>query len=196
MFINKNKYIGFVVGIQNKNEADLLITFFTKEKGKIIFLAKGARKIKSKTLGKFDYLNWLEVECIEKDENTIAVLISASRINNRNIAWSQCAIHFVSECIYKMCPIYQPYVSIYNMIAEYYLKRIGYDEKIYLQLFYLLLPIARDIGYDFPNSFISECKILSQKQDKNKHRMFFYNICQFVFQHTNVDLQSIKYINN
>lgn len=195
MFIHKNKYTGFVVGIKNKNEADLVITFFTKEKGNIIFLAKGARKIKSKTLGKFDYLNWLEVECVEKDENTIAVLTSVFRVNNTNIAWSQKVIHFVSECIYKMCPINQQYLFIYDLIAKNYSKKIGYKDDIYLQLFYLLSCISKDIGYKLPDSFVSEYKLLIQKNDINQNKIFFYNVYQFILQHTDVNLQSIKYIN-
>ena len=56
---------GFVLEKKDIREADRIFTFYTKEFGKLKFLAKGARKIKSKLRGGLKLFAFSEIEFIQ-----------------------------------------------------------------------------------------------------------------------------------
>lgn len=198
MFVKQSKYTGFVVNIHNKSEYDMYVWIFTKQVGLKSFLVKGVKKINSKMLGKFDYMNWIEVECVEKDDEQIAVVTSVKRMINDNISWDYKIVHFISEFIYKACPQGQAYHHIYKTLEKYYVHDC-IDSHIYLILFFMLNPMMVDIGYKFPSNLIDEYKVLlirykNKSFDENELKKFFFNVLEFIYYHVDIILYSEKFL--
>ncbi|NTU69814.1 DNA repair protein RecO, partial [bacterium] len=57
--------VGIVLRRKSFSEADLLLTILSKENGKIVVLAKGSRKIKSKFMGHFEPFCLVKFSCIK-----------------------------------------------------------------------------------------------------------------------------------
>ncbi|MCS7258825.1 MAG: DNA repair protein RecO [candidate division WOR-3 bacterium] len=76
------KTSGIVLNVQRLGETSKLVTIFTKDYGKLLFLAKGARKLKSQFSGALETFTHCEVIFYYSERKTIYTLSSADIIEN------------------------------------------------------------------------------------------------------------------
>ncbi len=74
------KVTGIVIKKQNKGECDQLLTVFTKEYGKVVFLAKGIRKESAKLAGHLGLLNMSETVFVRRRQ--FKIITSAAEREN------------------------------------------------------------------------------------------------------------------
>lgn len=74
------KVTGIVIKKQNKGECDQLLTVFTKECGKVVFLAKGVRKESAKLAGHLGLLNMSEIVFVRGRQ--FKIITSAAELEN------------------------------------------------------------------------------------------------------------------
>ena len=77
--VNSYKTEGVILKRTNLNEADKLLTLFTKHLGKTSLLAKGIRKTKSKKGGNLELFNQVRI-CVSKGRN-LDIITEAEVIN-------------------------------------------------------------------------------------------------------------------
>jgi len=78
---NLHIYQGIILKRQNYGEADRILTFFTYEEGKLVALAKGVRKIKSKLGGNLELFAPVRLEIYHK-EYSFNKIVGVSSIHN------------------------------------------------------------------------------------------------------------------
>lgn len=127
------KIEGVVIKRINLGEADKILTIFTKEKGKIVVLAKGIRKIHSRKaphLEPFSYVKAFvsngktfdlitEVETIEN--------FSLIRLSLKRIAYG----YQVAEVIDRLCAEREQSKSVFNLLVDFFKKMNQKEETNY-----------------------------------------------------------------
>lgn len=108
---------GIVLKRQDFGEADRLITFFTKEYGKIKVLAKGVRKITSRRAGHLEVFE--ETKCTLYQGKTFDTVTEVTRINTtqfprENLATVSYA-YYLCELVDLLLPERQEHTDIYEV---------------------------------------------------------------------------------
>lgn len=113
-------YNGIIIKEENYKEFDKLLTFLTKESGKISVYAFGVRRPNSKNIGNLDLFRFLSIEVTEKDDKY--TLVSSKLIKS---------FDDIAKDYDKVC------------IASYFLKLISYfsyenieSDEIYNLIYY------------------------------------------------------------
>jgi DNA repair protein RecO (recombination protein O) len=111
---------GFIIKRKNFGEADRMITVFTKSQGKIIAVAKGVRKIKSRKSPHVELLNKVSISLSET--KSLPILIEADSINNYQIlkmSLEKMAYAYkLLEVIDRLCPEKEIHASIYYLLEK------------------------------------------------------------------------------
>ncbi|OIP24887.1 DNA repair protein RecO [bacterium CG2_30_37_16] len=137
---------GVVIRRSNYKEADFLIKLFTKEKGKIAVIAKGARKIKSKLGSSLEpfYLN----EYMLAEGKTLDTVCSSQpkkrRLFLRNDLRKMAYAYYLSEIIDKLLPERERNLKIYDLYNDA-LDFLEQDEE--LAAVYFELNIFKILGF-------------------------------------------------
>lgn len=138
----------FILKTMPYKEKDRLVTAYTKEYGKLTFLAKGVNQLKSKNASALQELTCSEITFIPR--SGICTLIRARIIDfYREIKEDldmQIYAMYINEYIYKQCEENQPDQKIYDMIFECYEKiKNGYPSKLIYSLFNVFM--LKSSGY-------------------------------------------------
>jgi len=111
---------GFILKRINLGESDRIVTAFTRDFGKIKFVAKGVRKIKSRLAGSIEPFYISEL-VISKGKNldilTTANIIETSLETRTGLEAIKTASFFI-ELIDKMIPEKSPNENIYDLLVE------------------------------------------------------------------------------
>lgn len=121
----------------NLGEADRIITAFSQEFGKIKFVAKGVRKLKSKIAGSvepFYFSDLIIVPGKSLDILTSANITKTPIEDPPNLATIKLASYF-AEFIDKTIPEYGPNSELYNLLAEV-LQNINTQDKDLLKFYF------------------------------------------------------------
>ena len=138
---------GVILGHKNINEADKLVFLYTENFGKIIAIAKGARKITSKFTGHLETLNFVKVELyfggkytlvkeietiknfkeirddLEKLRNTLKVAEITNKLTYENEQIPNLT-QLLENCIKLICSTKRPHVVIQSYTIKI-LNQIG-----------------------------------------------------------------------
>ena len=124
---------GIILKIVDRGEADQIFYIYTKEKGKIIALGKGTKKIQSKLNGQLQpfALVYLMLAFGKKNDHLAGaeIIKNFSQINKdlRKIILGCYAM----ELVEKMTPLSEPEPEIYNLLLRFFeaLDKKEMDDK-------------------------------------------------------------------
>jgi DNA repair protein RecO (recombination protein O) len=144
------KVEGIVIKRINIGEADKIITIFTKEKGKIVCIAKGIRKISSRRAPHLELFRHVLVTVYAG--KTFDYIAEATSITNGfsdiTLQTNSAYAYYLSEIIDKILPDHEPHVSIFIDFSHVFTTLIhsGHriDQKIVLDFG---LRMLRNLGY-------------------------------------------------
>lgn len=158
---------GFVIHRIALGEADKIITFFSKEKGKVRVVAKGVRKAKAKLAGHLEPFNEIKLR-LTKGKN-LDIIIGAETINSYSTGSSIPelleAIYYMNELVSKLVADEQVNAKLYSLYIECLNGAINQKIKPAVVKHYFGLRFLQASGLQ-PN--LSEAKI-------NTHNYFIYD---------------------
>lgn len=130
---------GIIIKKQNKGENDKLITFFTKDYGKIVLIVRGVRKNTSKLSGHLEFLTFSEIGFVlGKVYKVLTSAIEIDRFSSikNNLKKLKIADH-MSDLIFKYTQFEEKDDKIFNLVSSAFTYL---DEKKFsdLELEYLL----------------------------------------------------------
>ncbi len=168
---------GIVIKRRNYNEADRIITVFSKKQGKINIKASGVRRITSRRSPHIELLNYsifslhqgkfmpvlTEVDCIENFSNL------KKDLRKIGLAYHIC------ELIDGLCAENQENIEIFNLL-EITLKRVSKEENATLLIYEFELELLKLLGFYKPDNpaFIVNTQLLIENilERKLKTRQF------------------------
>ncbi|MDD5693163.1 MAG: DNA repair protein RecO [Patescibacteria group bacterium] len=159
------KAYGLVIKRSNIGEADRIITIFSKEFGKIRFVAKGSRKTKSKLAGSlepFYFSSFIITKGKSLDILTSATIEKVPLKNERNLDLIK-TVSFFAELVDKMWPEHIPNSELFDLLEEVF-SYLGANENIDLVRFYFESKFYQLSGF-FPET--SVCVRCGQKTEEN-----------------------------
>lgn len=116
----EQKLTGFIVKTQDLGEADLLLTFFTLEEGKLRFLAKSAKRITSKLAGRLQ--PYYEIDLTTVGNGGLPKLIGAEVVSDFSALLDNHikvqALSVIQELILRSLPDQQPNLSLYELYKK------------------------------------------------------------------------------
>lgn len=112
---------GIIIKITNFQEADKIVTIFSKELGKTQFIAKGVRKMKSKTSGVVDLFIEATFETTSKSQ--LPMLIQANLISwfpylRTSLAHWQYAER-AAKALFKATTDHDPQIELYFLFKDF-----------------------------------------------------------------------------
>jgi len=151
----------FVLKSTNFNEADKLLTLFTKSNGKIKCIAKGVRKLTSKKSGSLDNFTYVKVSL--KEWKDFYIVTQTETINpflylKRNLK-THTLLYFISETLDKLLPEGQENRDLFDEVIAKLLsiKCNSSDENIVD----LLVLILSKLGY-WSNKFPKDLEFIKK----------------------------------
>lgn len=148
-----NKLTGIILKKQNYREADQIVTLWTREIGKIRFLAKGIRLPKSKLAYSLQELSVVEVQLTGKNLPTLTSANSIQQFNNITLDLKKASIAFYAvELMLKFTADENPNIQVYDLLSNFfnYLNSqeeiAGNDKSIDI----FALKLAKALGFGSP----------------------------------------------
>jgi DNA repair protein RecO (recombination protein O) len=141
---------GIVLKHFNYGETDQIITFFTRDHGKLPLLAKGVRKISSKRAGSLDLFSLVKAQAVpgrgQLDTLTEVVLLTAHQNWKKHLGRIALAYQ-LCEIVDKLTPDNQSHPRIFDILHSS-LSRIGdLDVEWRTEIAGWILEIVRELGY-------------------------------------------------
>lgn len=165
-----HKYTGIILKKYPLNEADELLTIYTREQGKIRARAVSSRKIKSRLMGNLQTLNEIDFETARNSGNLPVVISARIRILNdflrqnlKKFAYVQMAV----ETLYRLTPDEQPDREIYEALLKF-LKILGEERNENLEVRKFQLELLAASGY--------QCQL--QPENEREITQFLTNILE------------------
>lgn len=155
----------FVLKIENRGEADQLITVFSKDFGKLEILAKAIRKINSKLRSGVEIFYLSEIEFIQgKNYKTLTDAILIEKFDNIRRDFKKLKIAYkILEIINNLIKEQEPDRNIWQLLREFFFRlnqlKIKNFEEIILY-FYFCWNLFALLGYE-PELY---CCLLCQKK--------------------------------
>ncbi len=156
----EQKLTGFIVKTQDLGEADLLLTFFTFEEGKLRFLAKSAKRMTSKLSGKLQ--PYFEIDITSVGNGGLPKLIGAEVVSEyAKLLDSQQKVQALSvlqELILRSLPDQQPNSSLYTLYKKSLdqLATEGDDSVLYIVVNFFVQSL-KSLGFS-PESVVTDAE--------------------------------------
>jgi DNA repair protein RecO (recombination protein O) len=133
-----HKYTGIILRRTNLGEADRIVTAFSKESGKVKFVAKGARRTKSKLAGGIEL--FCKTNLMINDGKNLDILTSSEIVKNYlglkpNLEKLKLA-SFIAEVINKLTLDNNPNSEIFSL-ADSVLNRILEVDEARLKIYFI-----------------------------------------------------------
>lgn len=154
----EQKLTGFIVKTQDLGEADLLLTFFTFEEGKLRLLAKSAKRMTSKLSGKLQ--PYYEIDITSVGNGGLPKLIGAEVISEYikllDSHLKVQALSVMQELILRSLPDQQPNPSLYTLYKTSLAKLVVEDDNnvIYVVVNFFVQAL-KSLGFS-PESVVSD----------------------------------------
>ena len=154
-------------------EADLLVTLYSKEKGKVRAIARGARRSNSKLVGHFEPLTQLKLSLAQGrnlDYVTQAQVLSGFGSLKENLGAITKGL-YLAELVDGVGSEANPNQSLYRLVIDA-LQAIEADPDSDLPLRFFELQILWSTSRDGVRHFWRHCHINSAADAKNPGRIF------------------------
>lgn len=150
MFDKSYKVEGIVLKRINIGEADKIITIFTKQKGKIVCLAKGIRRISSRRAACLELFNCVSVYIVKgKNLDLLAEAETVSCFNGKNNCFPQVAkAYYLAELIDKLTVENQENPVIYDLLSMLLFKE--YSDISNIDLHRFKKEVLLNLGFGLP----------------------------------------------
>ncbi len=151
-----------VIGAKNYGEADVIVTLYTKEKGKVVAIAKGARKLTSKKRSAL--LLFCKVNCEVIETKGMGIIREAKLVTSfeefRTDLRKVSLAYFFCEVTRKITPENVPQAEIYILLSKA-LTRLSQTSKLKFLKNAFTKHILEYSGYSVENG-IEPLLVLSQ----------------------------------
>ncbi len=115
--MKSSKLTGLILKRSNYQEADKILTVFSKEMGKVKLLAKGVRRIKSRRAPHLELFNL--VELVVRQGHSLDIITEAKIINDfpglKNDLKSTGYLFYIAEVLEKIMPEHQSHEDVYRL---------------------------------------------------------------------------------
>ena len=143
------------------SDSSLIVQLYTKDKGKISALLKGARSAKSKIGGKIDLINHVEVIFYNKEEKDLQLVTQVNLIDHyQNIKEDLEKIKYASsvcELLIKLIPDHEVNDRIFRgTVRILKLINAAKNDEVLLFAQYLLF-FTKEIGFEISFNNCSSC---------------------------------------
>lgn len=195
----------FIVSIKKLNEADLLITYVTKDYGKIVCFANNARKSRKRFLGKLEPAMLTNIKFYEKQGTSLNILYEVDLVEDyKNIRKNieiYMSITKIIEVTRALCQERDDSKNIFNLLKKVFfnLNCINIEscneDTILKHELYFVSNFLKYTGI-FPN--FTSCTLCSKKNYDNS---FFFSIkkggvvCEDCFNTVEVRRLPVNFIN-
>lgn len=135
--MNFLKTQGIILNRMNYGDADLILTIFTRDNGKITCMARGSRKITSKRLGRLEPYSHISFELVQNGErNTLThvELISDYSLNKKEL-FNISRIYQIGELLNSLLPENEPHVEVYDLTLKALDNLLKFETPEYLRRF-------------------------------------------------------------
>jgi DNA repair protein RecO (recombination protein O) len=129
-------------------EADRVITFFTREMGKVSGIAKGVRKAKARLAGHLELLTYTELT-LARGKNLDTIIGSqtlAPYLTIRNSLERTAYAIYLSELVFHFTPEEQANKGVFDLLVET-LENLGEASNPELLTRYFELNLLKNLGY-------------------------------------------------
>ena len=163
-----SKLTAIVLKRSNFSESDKIITLFSREKGKIIVVAKGVRKIKSRRAPHLEPLN--EVGLVLHKGKNYEIVSEAKSLNTPHFKLESLTyVLYALEIVDKLLPELEPHASVYELLRSLLLNDKIDENKIKEFTLKLIWTLGFLPHGEFPkeglNNFVES---LAEKQIRSK----------------------------
>lgn len=149
-------------------EKDILIFFFSKEKGKIVVLAKGARKLTSRRISYLETGNLVDL-ILERRKEKIYLkeinLISGFYQIKNNFKKINILYNFF-YILDKILPENQKEERIYNLAKNFFIEINNIDKNVNIE----------SVLYKYLNQILINLGYLKKEENKEKLKEIFFEI--------------------
>lgn len=118
--MRQQKFLGLVIKRANYGEADKLVTLFTRETGKLTFMAKGVRRVKSRRSAHLELFNLVEVQAHQT--KAFSIITEARSINCfpqiKSSLGQSVYLFYLAEMLDKIMPEGQPFEKAFVLITD------------------------------------------------------------------------------
>lgn len=116
------KAIALVIRLVDYSETSQVVTFFTREFGKVGALAKGGRRLRGPFSGALDLLSVCRIVLIRKHSDSLDLLTDAERVKGfaplRNSLQVLYAGYYIAELLLELTHDDDPYPLLFDAAAE------------------------------------------------------------------------------
>ena len=163
------------------SETSQIVTFFTKEHGKIGAIAKGSKRSKSAFDGPIEILSYGNIVFTDTDRNKLATLTefqcdyshSAGTDLYKNIFVLNCSF-FAAELISKLTDDYDPHPELFDSFLEFIqdAKEMKNNEQILSLLILFQLSLLREVGLQPVLNYCANCRTKNSQNESRKEYYF------------------------
>jgi len=154
---NQFKIQGLILRKFDLNEADQILTILTKDHGKMSFLAKGIRRIKSRFCGKAELFYEVEIDAFQG--KGICLVNEINLINSRSFFDSELetksVLFYISEITQKLIQDDQHINGAYELLLETLDHLNGKKDNIVLHAY--LIKLLTKLGFMSPWNHCCRC---------------------------------------
>ena len=148
--MNSEKTDGVVLRIVEFSETSCIVTWFTKDFGKITTMAKGARRRKNPFEGALDVLAMSRLVFLRKSTDALDLLTEAKlerrfRVSERSLPRLYCGYH-VAELMYLLFDPYDPHPALYEQM-EAILVELHSDSALIPVVTWFELQLLKELGH-------------------------------------------------
>jgi len=169
---------GFVIGQQDKAEADVILSLLTKNRGKLLAQAKGLRKITSKRLGALQTGNLVKGQIHQKGDFLVlgdVELVKAPLKLRRDLVACGMVLT-MSELINRLLPERQENESVYYLF-EKTLKDLKKEVKPETMIDFEV-ELLKILGYGLPREIDQSLKDKDLKSAQGKLWQYLTQIAE------------------
>jgi len=122
---------GIVLARKNYGEADRIIPIYTKNYGKLVFIAKGVRRLQSRKRGHIEIFTRIKFSAVKS--KSMDILTEVETLDDfadirKNLVKVSLAYYFM-EVIGKITHEGEPHTEIYNLLVTY-LNELGNTSRL------------------------------------------------------------------
>ncbi|MBN2589724.1 MAG: DNA repair protein RecO [Sedimentisphaerales bacterium] len=175
-----NKDLAICIRTVDYSETSQIVTFFTREHGKIGAIAKGSKRQKSSFDGPIEVFAYGQILFTNTDRDKLATLTefetSSHSINGtslyKNLFVLNCCF-FATELLNKLIDDYHPHEQLFDSFIQFIQNAHEQNEDRILSLLIMFqLTLLSEVGLQPILNYCTNCKMSCEPQDTNDEYYF------------------------
>lgn len=167
--MNSEKTDGVVLRIIEFSESSCIVTWFTRDFGKVTTLAKGARRRKNPFEGAIDVLSFSKIVFLHKTSDALDLLTEAKlerrfRTAARDLQRTYCGYHLL-ELLNCLTDPYDAHPRLYDQL-EQVVKRLESNEGMSSLITWFELQMLKELGHSPEWKYCVNCGVEIERQTR------------------------------